>query len=471
MFVNRVSELDALRRWWAGDSARAAMVWGRRRVGKTALLQHFAADLPAVFHTGAGRARADELVQLSRQVRAGTPSGMRDLERRPYADWDDALEDLALRAVERPLLVVLDEFPELVVTSPDLPGILRAFLDRVAGRTQLRLLLCGSAVRVMTALAEERAPLYGRFDLALQLHPFTPAESALLLPGLAAPDRALVHGLLGGMPLYLSWWDAAADVRENLSRLVCRPGAPLLTEGQLVLATEADAGEHPAAALYAIANGRTRYSEIRDALGSEPSRTLDRLTALRLVERAVPVTDPERTRNRRYRIADNFLAFYLSVLSRYRAEIDRGLGPAILDVVLASLDDHMGPVWEATVRDHVRAVAARREWPRGALLQADDDVVAVGSWWAPDSSAEIDVVALAGRVRRPVLAGEVKWTRSVDGRRLARDLGRAVDTMMARSGGGPTEADEVATFVAAREEVRDVPPGVGVVTATDVFGP
>ncbi|HVA43607.1 MAG TPA: ATP-binding protein [Acidimicrobiales bacterium] len=453
-FVNRESELAALEAWWSHRGGRAGLVWGRRRVGKTALLQRFAEGRRTVFHTGAGRAAVGELVQLSRQVGATVPSGLRDLTARPYADWDDALDSLAELGRQEPLLVVLDEFPELVGSSPDLPGVLRAFLDRAAGRTKLRLLLCGSAVRTMQGLQEEREPLYGRFDLSLQLNPFGPAEAARMLTGLAPSDRALVYGLVGGMPLYLSWWDEQRSVRENLRHLVCQPGAPLLTEGQLVLATEVEAGEHPAAALHAIAAGRTRYGQIKDYLRAEPARTLDRLIELRLVERLVPVTEGEASRRRLYRLTDNFLAFYLGVLGRYRAEIERGLGESILDVLVESLDDHMGPRYEQCFRDHLRAEAAA-----GRL---GTRVVAVGPWWRDDPPTQIDAVVLAGRERKPTLVGESKWARRTDASRLVAEL-RA-------KAAGLGELPDLRYAVCARERLTNVPSGVLAFTAQDIFG-
>jgi len=455
MFVNRRDELEQLEQWWTRPEAALGMVWGRRRVGKTALIQRFGSERPAVFHTGGGRPATAELAALAR---AGTPllsDGVRDLDARPFADWDDALETLAAAAAERPVLLVLDEFPALVETSPELPSLIRAAWDRLRSRTKLKLLLCGSAVRTMEAMQEERAPLYGRLDLSLLLHPFRPHEAAQMLPKLRPAQRALVWGLVGGMPLYLRWWDQAASLRANLTRLACTPGGQLLSEGQLVLATEVEGGELARLVLYAIATGATRFNEIEQAVRADPARTLDRLVALRLVDRVVPVTeDPRRTRRRIYRIADNFLAFWLGVLDRYRPEIERGLGPSILPALLGSLDDHMGGPWEEAFRDHLRRLAAAGE--------LGEEIVAVGPFWrSAEDPAEIDAVALAGRGREAVLLGEAKWAKRADAARLRAELER-------KSGGLPRLAAEPRYAICARERV-DNADGVLAITAEQIF--
>ncbi len=453
-FVNRESELRQLEAWWNSAGAGMGIVWGRRRVGKTALLQHFAADLPTVFHSGAGRPAAAELAALSRAA-APALSGGRDLEARPFADWEDALESLALEARNRRILLVLDELPSLEQSSPELPALLRAVWDRLGGGTKLKLLLCGSAVRTMEAMQEERAPLYGRLDLSLLLHPFRPHEAALLLPRLRPVERALVWGLVGGMPLYLRWWEQGESVRANLLRLACTPGGQLLTEGQLVLATEAEAGDLARQILYAIASGRTRFNEIEQAVRADPGRTLDRLVSLRLVEKIVPVTeDPRRTRRRVYRIADNFLAFWLGLLDRYRPEIERGLGKSILPVLLKSLDDQMGDPWESAFRDHLRRLAAEGELGEG--------VVGVGPFWtSAGDPAEIDAVALSGRGKEAVLVGEAKWGKRVDARKIRADLQRKAAAL-------PRLAENLTYAVAARERVEHAE-GVAAFTAEQIF--
>jgi len=455
MFVNRQAELAQLETWWDRPEAALGVVWGRRRVGKTALIQRFAEDRPTVFHTGGGRPAEAELAGFSRAAAPLLDDGLRDLGARPFADWDDALETLAAAAADRPLLLVLDEMPALTQTSPELPDLIRAAWDRLRSRTKLKLLLCGSAVRTMEAMQEERAPLYGRLDLTLPLHPFRPHEAAEMLPALSPSRRALVWGLVGGTPLYLRWWNQNDSVRSNLARLACTPGGQLLTEGQLVLATEGEAGELARQVLYAIAAGRTRFNEIEQTVRADPGRTLDRLVALRLVERVVPVTESgKRTRRRVYRIADNFLAFWLGLLDRYRPEIERGLGESILPVLLDSLDDHMGGPWEEAFREHLRTVA-----PAGGL---GEGIVAVGPFWrSAGEPAEIDAVALAGRAREAVLLGEAKWAKRVSAAPLRAELERKAKAL-------PRLAAEPRYAICARERVD----GAGdtlVVTAADIF--
>lgn len=454
-FVGREQELDLLVSWWERPGSSMGLVWGRRRVGKTSLLQQFAQGRRHVFHTGTGRPPGDELRVLSLAAAIATDTGLRDLRERPFTDWTDALETFAALAAETPLVLILDEFPEMLSVAPELPSVMRAVWDRVRLRTNLKILLSGSALRVIRHMQEERAPLFGRLDVRLMLHPFRPREAALMLPAMAAVERALVWGIVGGIPLYLQWWDEHQDVRANLLRLACSPGGPLLTEGELTLATIGDSGDLSRQVLFAIAAGRTKHNEIADAIRADPSRTLERLVELRILERIVPVTeDPARTRRRSYRVSDNFLGFWLGVLDRFRPEIERGMGRSILPVLLRSLNDHMGPRWEEAFRDHLRVLALEG--------QLGDGVVAIGPFWTvSDEPIEIDAVALAGRSREAVLVGEAKWAREVDGDQLRRDLERKATAL-------PRIGRDLRIAVAARERVRGS--GVLSITAADIFG-
>jgi AAA+ ATPase superfamily predicted ATPase len=448
--------MSRLEAWWGEPAPRPALIWGRRRVGKTALLQRFAEGRRCVFHTGGNRTGNGELAEFSRQAAAAVPEALRDLGARSYRTWDEAFDHLGQYAAGDPLLLVIDEFPEVAAAVPDIAGILRAFLDRAHGRTGLRILLCGSAVRTMQAIQEYRAPLYGRFGLTMQLHPFRPHEAADMLPHLRPSDRAAVYGILGGMPLYLSWWQQEASIRDNLMRLACTPDGRMLAEGDLVLATEGAQGEHTAAVLQAIANGRTRHNEIADDTRIDPSRTLRDLMTLRLVERLQPVTETGRTRRRIYRITDNFLAFFLGVLSPFRGEVERGLGKGVLNAVTDAIDDHMGPAWEEAFRDHLRLRAVSGRLDR-------DDIVAIGPWWR-DGGSEIDAVGLAGRGRVPYLAGEAKWSVRVNATRIKA-------TLTAKAAALTPQPESLRYVVCGRERVEHADPDTITITAADIFGP
>lgn len=456
-FVNREDELLRLEEWWTrAPEGSIGLVWGRRRVGKTLLVQRFAEGKRAVFHTGAGRPVEDELTHLSRAATAVAGGGLRDLNARPFSDWEDALETFAAAAQSEPLLLVLDEFPTLVDVTPDLENRLRAFWDRARTRAKLRILLLGSALRTMERIQTERAPLYGRIDLSLLVHPFRPHESALMLRRLKPADRALVYGLVGGVPLYLEWWDQRASVRDNLLRLVCTPGGQLLSEGELVLASELDLSDLGRRIVYAIATGRTRFNEIQQVVRTDPTRTLGRLGQLRIVEKVVPVTaDPRRARTSYYRIADNLLAFWLAIVDRYRAEIDRGLGRSVLPVLVSDLDDHLGERYEEAFRSHLRRLADDGELGEG--------IVAIGPFWADQpQQVQIDVVALAGRAREAVLVGESKWARTEDAGRLCRVLAAKARAL-------PDRTASLRYAVCARERLTNVPGDALAVTAADIF--
>jgi len=458
-FVGREAELAALQDWWEHRPDRPALVWGRRRVGKTALIERFAADLPrVVFHTGDGDLASAELARLAASVQAAGLTRLRDLGANPYHDWYDALEHLANEADGEPALLVLDEFPELLHGTPTLPAVLRAFLDRSRTRTMLRILICGSAVRTMWSIQESRAPLYGRFNLTLPVFPFRPREAAMMLPGLAPEDRALVYGLFGGMPLYLSWWDQNRPFADNMLPLALSPGSPVLTEGRLILQTEVGS-DQGGAVLSAIASGATKFSEIEDRAGFAPARAIDRLLEARLISRIVPVgEDPAKSRRTIYQVSDNFLSFYLGPLRKYRTAIERGRGQSVLPAIERELDNFMGLPYEEAFRECL--------WEKafdGTL--GISDVVDIGPWWTGGGQGQIDAVLLAEPelTRIPVAVGESKWARSVSGTRLRAKL-------TAKAAALTPDVDRLAYIVCGRSEVvTQAGSDTIAITAADIF--
>jgi uncharacterized protein len=451
-FVNRTDELLRLTTWFDAPGPHLGLVWGRRRVGKTCLLREFARSRRSLLHVGASRPIAAQIAQFGHQLQV-LPGVSDRQRRRQLRSWDDVVDLLFELAETEPLLVVLDEFPELLNASPELPSLLRARWEELGASSRLRLVLCGSAVRTMESLQEVRSPLYGRFDLNLLVHPFRPHEAGLMLPKLQPADRALVWGLLGGVPLYLSLWDQGATVETNLLNLIASPGARLLGEGELLVDTEGDSGGLGRRVLYAVGSGRTKHNEIADAIGADPTRTLDRLVQLRILDRIVPVLDdPRKTRRRTYQIADNFLRFWLGNVDRLRTDIEIGVGRTAVKALIAGLDDLMGAAWEEATRSHLRRLSDNGFF--------GPDVVAVGRQWQ-DNVAELDGVVVAGRERRVVVVAEAKWAKTVNGAATARDLLTKLQRLEL-----PT--DGVQLVASARLNVSDGG-GVLALTAKEIF--
>ena len=462
-FVNRVKELSLLDEWFGRPGPQLGVVWGRRRVGKSHLLAHWAAGKRAVYHVSRNRALDQELAALSATAAPVLALANRDLASRPFRDWDEAFEFFRRTASEAPLIVILDEFPELIKSDPRIESALRAIWEGM-GDHPVRLVLCGSAVRTMEALQEERAPLYGRATLRLQVRPFLPNEAALMLPDLVPAERARAWGVCGGIPFYLDLWDQLSSFRDNLARLVANEHGLLLNEGQLILATEDFAGGRreriPEQVLRAIAAGRTRFGEIKNALGIDPTRALAALADLGLVQRVLPVGRNADPRRAYYRVADNFLAFWLSIAEPRRAAIIQGLGKSVAGVMESEFDNFMGDRWEDAVRAHL------------VQTMADDSrvapVIEVGRFWHQYGTdpAEIDVAMLSGPEGRLSLAGEVKWARHEEGNRILRTLMRKTHASNLVGPHGP----EPLYVIAVREEVTgQLPDDVLRVTAADVF--
>lgn len=410
-FVNRERELRALNRA-CGDRGGLAVVSGRRRVGKTALIDQFARERRAIFLPGTRAPVGEALRRLEDRIRSvlpPRPGDLLDLGHLP--SWDAALGYLLARASEEPIVLVLDEFPYLCEADTTLPSTVQARWDH-RGDSNLSLVLAGSHVGLMEELVAADAPLFGRADAHLRLLPFTWREARLLVGG-GDPETWLeAYCTLGGMPRYLSLWDPRADLLTNLTELLDGPGAPLGDEGTVVL-QELTPGSAAARVLEMVALGADTFSAIRERTGLAPASTSDALAlldALGLVDRITPVgEDSRRTRRVRYEVRDAFLRLWLAVVLPYREAFELGRGGSVLAGHRTTLADSQ----LRSLRTVLRDVLAERH-------HAD-----CGPWWSGIGGDEVDGLALAGGAA--VAAGSAQWTTNADGDRERKRISVVLD--------------------------------------------
>ena len=422
-FLDRARELTRLRRALSRPGGSLIVVYGRRRCGKSRLLQEALG----------GHARAYYLADLSDasiQRRALSVEAERivpGFAAASYGDWAAVLETWRRRA-PRDAWLVLDELPYLVQVSPALPSIIQRIID-TPGERPLRLLACGSSQRMMHGLVlDETAPLYGRAAEVVKVAPMPPEALPAALH-LDPEDSVVAYSIWGGLPRN---WELAADygsTSEALAALVLDRNGVLHGEPSRLLLDDMRSAVQANSLLGLIGSGCHRLSEIGGRVGQSAtnlSRPLSRLIALGYVRREVPFGESTRsTRRSLYRLDDPFLLFWYRFVAPNRSRLEIDLIDAVHAEVLARLASHVAEVWEWL---------ARRSVPQMAIdgLQWNP----ASRWWGRDVDGdplEIDVVAESSD-RRHLLLGEAKWSDRADPPGILSALRRKAERIPFRRG-------------------------------------
>lgn len=335
MFIGRTHELAVLEELADSGKPELFVLYGRRRVGKTELLQRLSEGRRAVYFLAAQVREKDSLRAFREALKEGL-GGDPLLDSIEFPDWSTALGFAAERAGGERLVVVLDEFPYLCDSSKGLPSQIQQFWDTRGKRSQLMLVLCGSQVSFMEKeVLAERSPLFGRRTGQRRLEPLRPIEALEFFPGWPMRERVLAYACVGGMPAYLRRFDTKHTLLENLGREVLRPEGYLFDEVQFLLRSELTTPHTYNSILAAIATGADKAGDIALHVGVDSptaAKYLHVLRELRLIEREVPVSeDPLRSRKGRYRIADRFLGFHFRHLQPNLSLVHAGRGGRVLE--------------------------------------------------------------------------------------------------------------------------------------------
>ncbi|ONH35004.1 ATP-binding protein [Protofrankia sp. BMG5.30] len=413
-FVGRERELAALdgllraveAQVGSSRPGRCLLVRGRRRIGKSSLVEEFVdrADVPAVFFTAAGASADVELEALREAVAASTLP-----ERTVFADsvpgnWSAALRQLAgLLPDDRPSIVVIDEVPYLMDRVDAFEGVLQRAWDRELSRRPVLLVLIGSDLSMMEALGSYGRPFHQRGQ-EMVLGPLNPAEvgQMLRLGPAEAFDAALVTG---GLPLICAAWPAGGDLWSFLAAELANPVSALLVSAERSLAAEFPGSANARDVLSAIGSGESAFTNIARAAGvmahTSLTRSLELLVSKRIVAAELPVWTI-RSKERRYRVTDPYLRFWLRFIGPYLPEIERRRGDLTLARIRDGWTSWRGRAVEPLLRDSLARLLPDQTLPAAP---------AVGSYWNRPNTIQIDIVAAD---REPVakelyFLGSIKW--------------------------------------------------------------
>lgn len=414
MFVNRVSELELLEKRYASGKAEFFVLYGRRRVGKTELLARFCEGKRSIFFVSDLGSEISLRTALSASVNTTLfgPNQMNAV----YSTWEDLLHALAQAAQNERLVVVLDEFPYLVTAHPPLATVLQRVWDQTLKNSQIMLILCGSYISMMeeTVLGYQ-APLYGRRTAQYLLEPLQFKDARLFYPSFPLEDQIRAYAVYGGTPAYLHTIQSQQALTENVLDGILTRGSFLYDEVRFVLQQELREPRNYFAILQAIAAGKTRLNEIKQATGIDGATAyLDTLQQLHLVERIVPVTEtqPQKSRRGIYRLKDHYLRFWFRYVHPNRSQLERGGAQIILENQVIPEIDHFSSLT-------FEEVCQQFFWQAGLSGKLPFVLTNIGNWW--NANEEVDLVVLG---ENDAILAECKWTSKPVGIDILADLER-----------------------------------------------
>src|SRR5579871_222558 len=388
-FYNRERECRSLLRALQSGRSELMILYGRRGVGKSALLREALkrSGFPFFYYRAVRRTLPLQLASLAESFRAAFPEIFLP---QPFISVAVLLDSLAHVAElrqqqgdDRPVCAVLDELPYLADVEPGLLTVLQHWWDDNKRRPNLKLFLAGSYVAFMERqVLDGNAPLYNRRTGAMRLEPMDYAEAALFFPDYSPQEKMEAYALLGGMPSYLEQFDPRQKVRENVLATILQQNTYLSEEPDWLLLEDLRRDVVYGSILRAVAAGARKPSDIARAIGKDSAQDITQqltaLQALGLLVREVPVTERRRPRSRNslYFLADNYLDFWYRYVDPARSLIAQDMGEHVWErLIVPTFQEYISrPVFERACRQYLWRALAQGALP--AELQFTD----VGSW-------------------------------------------------------------------------------------------
>lgn len=414
MFAGRKKELKKLESMYQEENFQFAVIYGRRRVGKTTLIAQFIRDKPAISYIAVEGTMKDNLTGLSRAV-------MREKESSAvYSDFEALFKDIDKRCKSERIIFAIDEYPYLAASFPAISSMLQKHIDTCWKDSGLFLILCGSSMSFMeNQVLGYKSPLYGRRTAQFKIRPFTFFESREMLSGFLPEEQALLYGVTGGVPEYLSRIKAGLSVDENLMSLFFDDNGMLFEEPVNLLKQEMREPASYHSVISAIAGGASKLNEIAGKTGLESSACSNFMTSLiqiGIVEKERPVTEKEGSRKTIYHLRDSMFLFWYRFVRPNTTAIVMGTGKNIYENrVKPLISDYMGNIFEEICRQYLYQPDIYQSLPFlfGRL----------GRWWGTNpekkQEEEIDIVALG---ENQMLFGECKWKNKKVDRKTMKTL-------------------------------------------------
>ena len=421
MFIGRERELETLNRLYSSNKFEFIVIYGRRRVGKTALINQFIKDRNAIYFMGVESNAKQNLENFSGSIleyRTGVETES------SFFSFQAALEYVFRLSEKERLILAIDEYPYVARSSKSLASTLQLLIDKYKDNSKLMLILCGSSMSYMEDhVLAYKAPLYGRRTAQMKIVPFDFEETCRYFRNFSDEDKALLYGIVGGTPQYLLQINDRLSVEDNIKNTFLNPASALFEEPENLLKQEVREPALYNAVITAIATGSTRMSEISGKVGEDTNvctAYVKNLIALGIIRKETPYGE-QASRKAIYSIEDNLFRFWYRFVPENTSIIARGAADLAYRRIEPFLPDYMGRVFEEICRQYL--------WKLLLAGKCPVEFSSLGRWWGNDpaerSQAEIDI--LAEQDKTTALFGECKWTNEKIGLSV-------LETLVKRSG-------------------------------------
>jgi len=420
MFIGRERELKVLNERYESGKFEFLPVYGRRRVGKTAIIKEFIKDKKAIYFTAAESGKNHNLKILSSTI-YGTVSGVE--AELTFSSFDAAFQVIFEAAKKEKLIFVIDEYPYLAQSYKPVSSILQLYIDHYFKETDMVLILCGSSMSFMEyQVLGYKSPLYGRRTGQLKIEPFGFHDSSKFHQNFTKEEKAVIYGITGGIPKYLEMIDDRLTLSTNIINSFLSPDSMLFEEPANLLKQELREPQTYNDIITAIAGGSSRMGEIVSKAGIEDfdsskcNKYLLSLISLGIVKKETPFLETSGRRSI-YRLNDNMFRFWYRFIPQNLSKIQLGFGMEVFNRIELQIPVFMGEVFEGICKQWLWRQNAERTLPFIFLN--------CGRWWGNNprrkEEQEVDILAVDNDKRKALFC-ECKWTNEKIDSRILDDL-------------------------------------------------
>lgn len=413
-FIDRIDELETLEREYDRDDAAFVVIYGRRRVGKTTLINHFCEDKRSIYFLATEENESENRNSFKNLV--SDKFGNELLASASLTNWEPIFKVIAEESRQERLVLVIDEFQYLCKANPAFSSIMQKIWDEILQKKNVMLILCGSLINMMTSqVLNYDSPLYGRRTAQIKLKQIDFSYYHEFNEKLSLDDQILQYAVTGGVPKYINLFTKKKNIYTAIKDNILSTGSFLYAEPEFLLQKEVSEIGSYFSVLKTIAAGNHKLSKIATSLGVPQSNLttyLKNLIDLDIVEREIPITEenPEKSKMGLYMIKDNFISFWFKFVYPNKSLIESGQMKYVEDKIRMNfIDNHVSYVFEDICRTKV--------WD---LLSEGISFNRVGRWWGA-KDVEIDIVAYDS-VGTDMIFGECKYSKNKKGLSVLESL-------------------------------------------------